>query len=67
MIAPPPPPPPLPPGHNGILSHGQHVASSGMNIVKEGYRELGIGRELFMNVMEVRGCVLVANKCKSIS
>ncbi|XP_012938601.2 uncharacterized protein LOC106011920 [Aplysia californica] len=40
-------------GHNGILSHGDHVASSGMNIVKDGYRELGIGRQLFRRVMEV--------------
>ncbi|KAK7477178.1 hypothetical protein BaRGS_00031563 [Batillaria attramentaria] len=40
-------------GHNGILAHGDHVASSGMNIVKEQYRELGIGRELFKRVMGV--------------
>nr|KAG5692358.1 hypothetical protein BaRGS_033223 [Batillaria attramentaria] len=39
--------------NNGILAHGDHVASSGMNIVKEQYRELGIGRELFKRVMGV--------------
>ncbi|KAK3585404.1 hypothetical protein CHS0354_020116 [Potamilus streckersoni] len=40
-------------GHNGILAHGKDVASSGMNIVKEKYRKLGIGRKLFHAVMEV--------------
>ncbi|XP_070198892.1 holothin acyltransferase-like [Littorina saxatilis] len=40
-------------GHNGILAHSDKVASSGMNIVSEGYRELGIGRKLFHSVMEV--------------
>ncbi|CAC5390229.1 unnamed protein product [Mytilus coruscus] len=40
-------------GHNGILSHSETIASSGMNIVKEGYRELGIGQKLFRRVMDV--------------
>lgn len=40
-------------GHNGILSHSDKLASSGMNIVKEQYRKFGIGRKLFKNVMDV--------------
>ncbi|VDI63939.1 Hypothetical predicted protein [Mytilus galloprovincialis] len=40
-------------GHNGILAHSETIASSGMNIVKEGYRELGIGQKLFRRVMDV--------------
>ena len=41
------------PGHNGILAHSDTIASSGMNIVKEEYRKLGIGKKLFRNVMDV--------------
>ncbi|XP_063399227.1 uncharacterized protein LOC134683849 [Mytilus trossulus] len=40
-------------GHNGILAHSETIASSGLNIVKEGYRELGIGQKLFRRVMDV--------------
>ena len=40
-------------GHNGILAHSDTLASSGMNIVREEYRKLGIGKKLFRQVMEV--------------
>lgn len=40
-------------GHNGILVHSDTVASSGLNIVKEGCRQFGIGKKLFRNVMDV--------------
>ncbi|XP_005099523.1 uncharacterized protein LOC101858273 [Aplysia californica] len=42
-------------GHNGILKHGSHLASFGMNIVKDGYRELGIGKKLLQATMELMG------------
>ncbi|XP_069131610.1 holothin acyltransferase-like [Argopecten irradians] len=40
-------------GHNGILVHSPDFASSGMNIVKEEYRSLGVGREMFSKVMDI--------------
>ncbi|KAJ8299762.1 hypothetical protein KUTeg_023822 [Tegillarca granosa] len=39
--------------HNGILAHSETIASSGMNIVKEDYRNHGIGKQLFRKVMDV--------------
>lgn len=42
-------------GHNGILAHSDTIASSGMNVVKDEYRKLGIGKQMFRDVMKVMG------------
>lgn len=42
-------------GHCGFLAHSDTIACGGLTIIKEGYRHLGIGKQMIREVMKVVG------------
>eukprot|EP00105_Crassostrea_gigas_P034149 XP_019918297.1 PREDICTED: uncharacterized protein LOC105317197 [Crassostrea gigas] len=47
--------------HCGFLAHSDIIACARMNIIKEEYRHLGIGKQMFREIMKVMGDRQIAN------